>query len=226
VDRVASTRALVLNDVFRIFRMGPVETVALRGASMQIAAGEFVALVGPSGSGKSTLLHVAAGLDEPSAGTVEVAGEQFAGLDEDALLRVRRRLVGVVFQRDNLWPHLTALENVALPGRLAGRTDAVERSRGLLDGLGLAARAGNRPSELSGGEQQRVAVAAALINEPMLLVADEPTGELDRASEALVLDVLEKAQQKHGCALMIVTHSEEVAARSGRVVRMENGVCR
>jgi ABC-type lipoprotein export system ATPase subunit len=216
----------VLNDVFRIFRMGPVETVALRGASMQIDAGEFVALVGPSGSGKSTLLHVAAGLDEPSAGTVEVAGEQFAGLDEDALLRLRRRLVGVVFQRDNLWPHLTALENVALPGRLAGRTDAVERSRQLLDDLGLAPRAGNRPSELSGGEQQRVAVAAALINEPVLLVADEPTGELDRASEALVLDVLEKAQQKHGCALMIVTHSEEVAARSGRVVRMENGVCR
>ena len=226
MDRVASSRALVLNDVFRIFRMGPVETVALRGASMRIDAGEFVALVGPSGSGKSTLLHVAAGLDEPSAGTVEVAGEQFAGLDEDALLRLRRRLVGVVFQRDNLWPHLTALENVALPGRLAGRTDAVERSRQLLDDLGLAARAGNRPSELSGGEQQRVAVAAALINEPVLLVADEPTGELDRASEALVLDVLEKAQQKHGCALMIVTHSEEVAARSSRVVRMENGVCR
>ena len=226
MDRVTNTRALVLNDVFRIFRMGPVETVALRGASMHIDAGEFVALVGPSGSGKSTLLHVAAGLDEASAGTVEVAGEQFAGLDEDALLRLRRRLVGVVFQRDNLWAHLTALENVALPGRLAGRTDAAERSRQLLDDLGLAARAGNRPSELSGGEQQRVAVAAALINEPALLVADEPTGELDRASEALVLDVLEKAQQKHGCALMIVTHSEEVAARAGRVVRMENGVCR
>ena len=226
MDHVAGARALVLRDVFRIFRMGPVETVALRGASMKIEAGEFVALVGPSGSGKSTLLHVAAGLDEPSAGTVEVAGEQFAGLDEDALLRLRRRLVGVVFQRDNLWPHLTALENVALPGRLAGRTDTAERSRQLLDDLGLAARAGNRPSELSGGEQQRVAVAAALINEPVLLAADEPTGELDRASEALVLDVLERARQKHGCALMIVTHSEEVAARAGRVVRMENGVCR
>jgi putative ABC transport system ATP-binding protein len=226
MDRVANPQALVVTDVFRIFRSGPVETVALKGASMQIAAGEFVALVGPSGSGKSTLLHVAAGLDEPSAGTVEVAGEKFAGLDEEALLRLRRRLVGVVFQRDNLWPHLTALENVALPGRLAGRTDAVERSRQLLDDLGLAARAGNRPSELSGGEQQRVAVAAALINQPVLLVADEPTGELDRASEALVLDVLETARQKHGCALMIVTHSEEVAARSGRVVRMENGVCR
>jgi ABC-type lipoprotein export system ATPase subunit len=222
---VTSSRALVLRDVFRIFRSGPVETVALRGASLEIEAGEFVALVGPSGSGKSTLMHVAAGLDEPSAGSVEVAGEQFAGLDEEALLRMRRRLVGVVFQRDNLWSHLTALENVALAGQLARRTDAVERSRRLLKDLGLAGREGNRPSALSGGEQQRVAVAAALINEPALLLADEPTGELDRASEALVLDVLETARQQHGCALMIVTHSEEVASRSGRVVRMENGVC-
>ncbi|MDQ6876483.1 MAG: ABC transporter ATP-binding protein [Candidatus Dormibacteraeota bacterium] len=222
---VANSRALVIRDVFRIFRSGPVETVALRGATLEIEAGEFVALVGPSGSGKSTLMHLAAGLDEPSAGTVEVAGEQFAGLDEEALLRMRRRLVGVVFQRDNLWSHLTALENVALAGQLARRTDSVERSRSLLNDLGLAGREGNRPSALSGGEQQRVAVAAALINEPVLLLADEPTGELDRASEALVLDVLQTARQKHGCALMIVTHSEEVAARSGRVVRMENGVC-
>jgi ABC-type lipoprotein export system ATPase subunit len=222
---VARSRALVLTDVFRIFRTGPVETVALRGASLHVEAGEFVALVGPSGSGKSTLMHVAAGLDEPSAGTVEVAGEQFAGLDEDALLRLRRRLVGVVFQRDNLWPHLTALQNVELAGRLAGRAHAMARARRLLDDLGLASRAGNRPNALSGGEQQRVAVAAALINEPVLLFADEPTGELDRASEARVLDVLETARQQHGCALIIVTHSEEVAARAGRVVRMENGIC-
>jgi ABC-type lipoprotein export system ATPase subunit len=222
---VASAHALVIRDVFRIFRSGPVETVALRGASLQIEAGEFVALVGPSGSGKSTLLHIAAGLEEPSAGSVEVAGEQFAGLDDDGLLRMRRRLVGVVFQRDNLWGHLTALQNVALAGQLARRPDAVERSRRLLDDLGLSNRAGNRPSALSGGEQQRVAVAAALVNEPALLLADEPTGELDRASEALVLDVLETARQRHGCALMIVTHSEEVAARAGRVVRMHNGAC-
>jgi ABC-type lipoprotein export system ATPase subunit len=202
-----------------------VETVALRGATLRIEAGEFVALVGPSGSGKSTLMHVAAGLDEPSAGSVQVAGEPLAGLDEEALLRVRRRLVGVVFQRDNLWSHLTALENVALAGRLARRSDAVERSHRLLDELGLATRESHRPGALSGGEQQRVAVAAALINDPILLLADEPTGELDRASEALVLDLLETARQRHRCALMIVTHSEEVAARSGRVVRMENGTC-
>jgi ABC-type lipoprotein export system ATPase subunit len=192
---------------------------------MKIEAGEFVALVGPSGSGKSTLLHIAAGLEEPSAGTVEVAGEPFAGMDDEDLLRIRRRLVGVVFQRDNLWAHLTALENVALAGRLARRPDAIQRSRRLLEDLGLANRADNRPSALSGGEQQRVAVAAALVNEPALLLADEPTGELDRASEALVLDVLETAREQHGCALMIVTHSEEVAARAARVVRMQNGAC-
>jgi ABC-type lipoprotein export system ATPase subunit len=192
---------------------------------MQIEAGEFVALVGPSGSGKSTLLHIAAGLEEPSAGSVAVAGEPFAGLDDDGLLRMRRRLVGVVFQRDNLWAHLTALENVALAGRLARRSDAIPRSQRLLEDLGLANRANNRPGALSGGEQQRVAVAAALVNEPALLLADEPTGELDRASEALVLDVLEAAREQHGCALMIVTHSEEVAARAARVVRMHNGSC-
>lgn len=225
MDGVASSRALLLRDVFRIFRSGPVETVALRGANLQIDAGEFVAVVGPSGSGKSTLMHIAAGLEEASAGSVEVAGEPFAGLDDEALLRMRRRLVGVVFQRDNLWSHLTALENVALAGQLARRPDAIERSRSLLDDLGLAARANHLPSELSGGEQQRVAVAAALINEPALLLADEPTGELDRASETLVLDVLETARHARKCALMIVTHSEEVAARAGRVVRMENGVC-
>jgi ABC-type lipoprotein export system ATPase subunit len=226
VEGVANSRALVLRDVFRIFRSGPVETVALRGANLQIEAGEFVAVAGPSGSGKSTLLHIAAGLEEASAGSVEVAGEPFVGLDDEALLRMRRRLVGVVFQRDNLWSHLTALENVALAGQLARRTDAVERSRSLLDDLGIGARANHLPSALSGGEQQRVAVAAALINEPALLLADEPTGELDRASETLVLDVLEAARRDRKCALMIVTHSEEVAARAGRVVRMENGVCR
>jgi putative ABC transport system ATP-binding protein len=215
----------MVRDVFRIFRSGPVETVALRGASMQVEAGEFVAVVGPSGSGKSTLLHIAAGLEEPSAGSVEVAGEPLAGLDEDGLLLMRRRRVGVVFQRDNLLAHLTALQNVVLAGKLARRSDAMERSRRLLEDLGLADRVHNRPSALSGGEQQRVAVAAALVNEPALLLADEPTGELDRASEGLVLDVLEAARERVGCALMIVTHSEEVASRAGRVVRMHNGVC-
>jgi putative ABC transport system ATP-binding protein len=215
-----------VRDVFRIFRSGPVETVALRGASLALEPGEFVALLGPSGSGKSTLMHIAAGLDEASAGSVRVAGEQLDGLDEASRLRLRRRRIGIVFQRDNLWNHLTALQNVALVGTLAGRPDATQRAKHLLTTLGLGHRFAHRPSQLSGGEQQRVAVAAALVNEPAVVLADEPTGELDRAGEALVLDQIERARAEHGCALMVVTHSKEVAARAGRVVRMEDGVCR
>ncbi len=222
---VGGRPALAVRDLFRIFRSGPVETVALRGATMHVEAGEFVALVGPSGSGKSTLLQIAAGLEEPSAGSVEVAGVPIAGMDEAELLDVRRRLVGVVFQRDNLWPHLTALQNVVLAGRLGRKPGVVRRAKSLLDDLGLANRGANLPSALSGGEQQRVAVAVALANEPALLLADEPTGELDRASEGLVLEVLDSARERHGCALLVVTHSDEVAARAGRVVRMSNGTC-
>ena len=218
--------ALEVRDVFRIFRSGPVETVALRGASLSIARGEFVALLGASGSGKSTLLHIAAGLDEPSAGSVRVAGEPLDGLTDEQRLGLRRRLVGVVFQRDNLWNHLTALQNVALVGRLTGAADARDRAGRLLSMLGLAGRVDHRPSQLSGGEQQRVAMATALINEPALLLADEPSGELDRASESTLLDEMQRVREEQGCALMVVTHSEEVAARATRVVRMEDGVCR
>jgi putative ABC transport system ATP-binding protein len=218
--------ALDVRDVFRIFRSGPVETVALRGASLRVDPGEFVALVGPSGCGKSTLLHIAAALDEPSAGSVAVAGKTLAGLDEPALVEMRRSQIGVVFQRDNLWGHLTALENVALARRLGRHTSAAVRAGALLGELGLANRSGHLPGALSGGEQQRVAVAAALANEPALLLADEPTGELDRKSEAAVLDLLDEARRRHGCALLVVTHSDDVAARADRVVHMENGTCR
>jgi ABC-type lipoprotein export system ATPase subunit len=218
--------ALDVRDVFRIFRSGPVETVALRGASLRVDPGEFVALVGPSGCGKSTLLHIAAALDEPSAGSVAVAGKSLAGLDEPALVEMRRSNIGVVFQRDNLWGHLTAVENVALARRLGRHAGAAARAGALLGELGLANRAGHLPGALSGGEQQRVAVAAALANEPALLLADEPTGELDRKSEAAVLDLLDEARRHHGCALLVVTHSDDVAARADRVVHMENGACR
>ncbi|HKW06644.1 MAG TPA: ABC transporter ATP-binding protein [Candidatus Dormibacteraeota bacterium] len=221
----AVTPALRVRDVFRIFRSGPVETVALRGANLEVEAGEFVALVGPSGCGKSTLLHIAAALDEPNAGSVEVAGQSLAGLDEQRLVELRRHRIGVVFQRDNLWGHLTALQNVALVGRLGRRKDADTRAHRLLDELGLGNREAHRPAALSGGEQQRVAVAAALVNDPALLLADEPTGELDRANEGKVLDMLDEARRRHGCGLLVVTHSDDVARRAGRVVRMENGTC-
>jgi ABC-type lipoprotein export system ATPase subunit len=202
-----------------------VETVALRGASLRVGAGEFVALVGRSGSGKSTLLQVMAGLDDPSAGAVWIAGNQLSGLDTQARTALRRRQIGVVFQRDNLWNHLTALENAALAGRLADNTEAKQRAQQLLDELGLGHRSTHRPAALSGGEQQRVGIAVALVNHPAVILADEPTGELDRASEALVLDQLDRARRARGSALLIVTHSEEIAARADRVVRMEDGIC-
>lgn len=217
--------ALDARDVFRIFHSGPVETVALRGASLRVDAGEFVALVGRSGSGKSTLLQVMAGLDDPSAGTVWIAGNQLSGLDTQARTALRRRHIGVVFQRDNLWNHLTALENAALAGRLADNNDAQQRAQQLLDELGLGHRSTHRPAALSGGEQQRVGIAVALVNDPAVILADEPTGELDHASEALVLDQLDRARRARGSALLVVTHSEEIAARADRVVRMEDGVC-
>lgn len=200
--------------------------MALRGATLRVEPGEFVALMGRSGSGKSTLLQIMAGLDEPSAGTVSVAGTSLGGLDTEARTALRRRHIGVVFQRDNLWNHLTAFDNVALPGKLAGDGRAVQRARQLLAELGLEARVDHRPAALSGGEQQRVAIAQALINNPTVVLADEPTGELDRASEAIVLTQLDSARRAHGCALLVVTHSEEVAARATRVVRMEEGTCR
>jgi putative ABC transport system ATP-binding protein len=217
--------ALEARDVFRIFHSGPVETVALRGASLRVDAGEFVALVGRSGSGKSTLLQVMAGLDDPSAGAVWIAGNQLSGLDTQARTALRRRQIGVVFQRDNLWNHLTALENAALAGRLADNTEAKQRAQQLLDELGLGHRSSHRPAALSGGEQQRVGIAVALVNDPAVILADEPTGELDRASEALVLDQIDRARRARGSALLIVTHSEEIAARADRVVRMEDGIC-
>lgn len=220
-----SSPALEARDIFRIFHSGPVETVALRGASLRVDAGEFVALVGRSGSGKSTLLQVMAGLDDPSAGTVWIAGNQLSGLDTQARTALRRRHIGVVFQRDNLWNHLTALENAALAGRLADNRDAQQRAQQLLDELGLRHRFTHLPAALSGGEQQRVGIAVALVNDPAVILADEPTGELDHASEALVLDQLDRARQARGSALLVVTHSEEIAARADRLVRMEDGVC-
>ncbi len=218
--------ALELRDVFRIFRSGPVETVALRGANLRIERGEFVALVGRSGSGKSTLLQIAAGLDQPSAGSAWIAGERLAGLSEDERSRLRRRHLGMVFQAGNLLDYLTAVQNVALAGRLAGRADADSRARVLLGELGLAARWDHRPAALSGGEQQRVAVAIALAHEPALVLADEPTGELDQANQTLVLDQLDRSRSRQGAALLVVTHSKEVAARATRVVNMEDGVCK
>ena len=198
---------------------------ALRGADLRVDAGEFVALVGPSGSGKSTLLNVLAGLERADEGTVEVAGHDLTAMTEDQLARFRREHVGVVFQFFHLLDGMTALENVALPALAAGaKRRAAERRAGeLLDLLGLLDRASARPGTLSGGQRQRLAVARALVNQPAVLLADEPTGALDSAGAADVLGLLERLHEG-GQTILMVTHDEAVAAGAGRRVRVEDGV--
>ena len=218
--------ALQFHDVFRIFRSGPVETVALRGLELTIAQGEMVAVLGPSGCGKSTMMSLAAGMDQPSAGEVRMLGRSFALMDEDELADVRAREIALVLQRENLWPALSAQENVVASIRLAkGARPAAAASQALAE-MGLRDRGSHRVRALSGGEQQRVAIAAAAARGASLVLADEPTGELDRANEERVLDALERLRTEHGSTVVIVTHSEAVAGRADRVIEMADGQVR
>ena len=200
---------------------GPVNV--LRGVSLRVAAGESVGLVGPSGSGKTTLLMVLAGLERPSAGRVTVAGQDLTSLDEDALARFRRGAIGIVFQSFHLVPTMNALENVAIPLELAGRRDAFAAARAGLDAVGLGARVLHYPAQLSGGEQQRVAIARAFVAAPQLLLADEPTGNLDGATGRVVMDLMFRLREEHGTSLLLITHDHEVARRCDRVVTLADG---
>ena len=196
----------------------------LNGLDLGIAAGEAVGLVGPSGSGKTSLLMLLAGLERPSGGTLRVAGHDLAAMDEDALARFRRDHVGIVFQAFHLVPTMTALENVAVPLEFAGRDDAFDRAEEALRAVGLGHRLGHYPGQLSGGEQQRVALARATVAEPRLLLADEPTGNLDRGTGAAVMDLLFGLRERLGTTLLLITHDPALAERCGRVVRMEDGL--
>ena len=200
---------------------GPVNI--LRGVDLEVSSGEALGLVGPSGSGKTSLLMLLAGLERPGGGTLRVAGRNLAGMDEDALARFRRQHVGIVFQAFHLIPSMTALENVAMPLEFAGREDAFSRAEASLRAVGLGHRLAHYPGQLSGGEQQRVALARATVAEPALLLADEPTGNLDRATGQVVMDLLFGLRERLGTTLVLVTHDEALAARCGRVVRMEDG---
>jgi putative ABC transport system ATP-binding protein len=200
---------------------GPVEI--LRGVSLAIEPGEAVALLGPSGSGKSSLLMVLGGLERPTGGRVIVVGQDLGGLDENALARLRRRHVGIVFQSFHLLPTMTALENVAVPLELAGRRDAAAAARAALGRVGLDHRTGHYPGQLSGGEQQRVAIARALIADPALLLADEPTGNLDGTTGRIVIDCLFEEQARCGSALLLITHDPELASRCDRQLHLEDG---
>lgn len=199
------------------------DLMIVRDATFRVAAGESVAVVGASGSGKSTLLGLLAGLDVPSAGRVWIDGEDLFALDEDGRARLRGRLVGFVFQSFQLLPALTAVENVMLPLELASAPEAAARASRVLGQVGLADRLGHYPRQLSGGEQQRVAVARAFATEPKLLFADEPTGNLDSATGAQVIELLFRMNREHGTTLVLVTHDEALAARCGRRIAIVAG---
>ena len=216
---------LVADNLHRTYVVGDARVHAVAGVSLSVDAGECVALVGPSGCGKSTLLHLCGAMDRPTAGAVRLEGVELEGLGDDELTRIRRDRVGFVFQFFNLLPTLTVLENVTLPVLLAGgRAAAVEpAARALLDRVGLGARQSHYPRQLSGGEMQRVAVARALIHRPALIIADEPTGNLDSENGRLVLDLLIGLNQETGVTLLFATHDRDIAAAAGRVVRMRDG---
>ena len=199
------------------------EVNILRGLNLQVDRGETVGIVGPSGSGKSTMMMIIAGLERPSAGAVEVAGEDLGALGEDDLARFRRRHIGIVFQAFHLIPTMTALENVAVPLEFAGRDDAFARAAETLGAVGLQHRLSHYPGQLSGGEQQRVALARAFAVEPSLLLADEPTGNLDGETGRQVIDLMFELAARHGSTLMLITHDPALAGRCRRLVRLVDG---
>jgi putative ABC transport system ATP-binding protein len=213
------------HELTRRYREGDVEHVVLDGASLEVRRGELVVVLGPSGSGKSTLLNLVSGIDRPDGGWVEVGGVRLTGLGERERTLVRRREIGFVFQFFHLLPTLTVRENLLLPLELRGRVGPAERerARALLARVGLEGRADAFPDRLSGGEQQRVAVARALVHEPALVLADEPTGNLDPDTGARALDLLEELVREHGRTLLAVTHSRDLATRADRVLRVVHG---
>ena len=226
MNDIQSRKVVELRNVQRSFVQGDVEITVLKGVDLDIVSGEIVALLGPSGSGKSTLLQAVGLLEGGFQGSIKLAGEETARMSASSHTRVRRDLLGFVYQFHHLLPDFNALENVVMPQLIYGTSasEAEERAAALLTNLGLASRLEHKPSKLSGGEQQRVAVARALANAPKLVLADEPTGNLDETTADVVLEELMAMVRKEGSAALIATHNERLAAKMDRVVRLHEGV--
>jgi putative ABC transport system ATP-binding protein len=225
VSPTATVPALRLTEVRKTYRTGSIEVEALRGITLDVNEGDFMALMGPSGSGKSTLMHIIGCLDVPTSGDYELAGEPVATMDETALAEIRNRRIGFVFQQFNLLPSLNAWRNVELPLTYAGLAPAERRERAMraLERVGLSDRVEHRPGELSGGQQQRVAVARALVTDPAVILADEPTGNLDSTSSADVLSLLAELHEA-GRTVVLITHEADIAETAQRIVHIRDGL--
>jgi putative ABC transport system ATP-binding protein len=213
-----------IENVTKIYRMGTIDVHALRGVSLLVRAGEMVAIMGPSGSGKSSLMNILGALDVPTTGTYLLDGQNVGRMRQDALSEVRNRKIGFVFQSFNLLPRTSALANVELPLIYAGITNSRKRCVAALQMVGLGDRVDHHPNELSGGEQQRVAIARALVNDPSLILADEPTGNLDSVAGEEVMRIFQELNEERGITVIVVTHEEDIAGHTRRIIRLQDGL--
>ncbi|MDQ6706575.1 MAG: ABC transporter ATP-binding protein [Acidobacteriota bacterium] len=226
---IANSAIILIRALRKIYRVGKVEVEALRGVDLDVQPGDFLSIVGPSGSGKSTLFHIVGGLTPPSSGTVWVAGEDLAALTDSGRTGLRKRSVSFVFQKFNLLPNLTARDNIAIAQYISGSAQSraangfTPEFQNILDLLGIANRLDHKPNALSGGEQQRVAIARAIVNHPAILLADEPTGNLDTQNSGAVLEILRDLNERLGQTILMITHNPEAAAYGHRVVHMRDG---
>lgn len=218
-----STSVISLTDVTKTYVLGDMQVPVLHGINVEVNRGEYVALMGPSGSGKSTLMNLIGLLDEPTSGAYRLDGTDASTLDDPSRARLRNSAIGFIFQTFNLLPHMDALANVELPLKYAGVKDSRAKARALLERIGMADRLDHRPPQLSGGQRQRVAIARALVNDPALILADEPTGNLDSRTGAETLDLMDELHAQ-GRTILIVTHDEQVAKRADRTIRLFDGV--